>query len=165
MLWLHHAQLLCSDLDTAVKFWVHPSEAIIVRDIASAGVRNVPLPAGYGHRHLYGQPPTHPGQATVHHLAYDTDDISSHPQAMGVSVTPVQADPRGNHIMAQDPEDLLLQVFQPDDHDLAELADFAPTGSTTSPNRKPHEPDTGVTSIAPAAASALTEIPTQHQPS
>lgn len=117
MISLHHAHLMASDLDATIAFWREHFGAEVVLDADFAGARNVFLRVGQGRLHLYAQPPKHAGPAVVHHLGVETDELSglvARLRAAGVSVTDVRELPEARYAMAQGPDGLLLELFQPD---------------------------------------------------
>lgn len=116
MISLHHTHLMASDVDATIAFWCDHFGAKVVFDADFAGARNVFLRVGQGRLHLYAQPPRHAGPATVHHLGIETDalpDLVRRLQAAGVSVTEVRELPDASYAMAQGPDGLLLELFQP----------------------------------------------------
>lgn len=127
MLSLHHAHLMCSDIDATLHFLVKGLTATVIRDVDFAGARNVLLQIGNGRVHLYDQPPRHVGQGTVHHLGIQTDDLESarlRLLGMGISVTEIRSDPLADYVMAQGPDELLLEIFAPRAAVLAELPEY-----------------------------------------
>jgi catechol 2,3-dioxygenase-like lactoylglutathione lyase family enzyme len=113
---LHHAHLYASDIERTIAFWRDHFAAVVVFDADYAGVRNVFLRVGEGRLHLYSQPPKHVGAGTVHHLGVETDALVTlvgRLAAAGVSVTPVRRHPQGDYAMAEAPDGLLLELFQP----------------------------------------------------
>ncbi|CAM4400517.1 Glyoxalase/Bleomycin resistance protein/Dioxygenase superfamily protein [Mycobacterium basiliense] len=127
MLSLHHAHLMCSDIDATLDFLVRGLGADVIRDVDFAGARNVLLQLGSGHVHLYDQAPKHPGQGTVHHLGIQSDDLETarkRLQDIGASVTEIRSDPLADYLMAQGPDKLLLEIFAPRAEVLAELPDY-----------------------------------------
>jgi catechol 2,3-dioxygenase-like lactoylglutathione lyase family enzyme len=117
MISLHHTHLMASDLDATINFWRKHFGAEVVFDADFAGARNVFMRVGQGRLHLYAQPPKHTGPAVVHHLGIETDELSAlvaRLQAAGISVTDVRELPDARYAMAQGPDGLLLELFQPD---------------------------------------------------
>jgi catechol 2,3-dioxygenase-like lactoylglutathione lyase family enzyme len=117
MISLHHTHLMASDVDATIAFWRDHFGAEVVFDDEFAGARNVFMRVGQGRLHLYAQPPKHPGPATVHHLGLETDELRelvARLRAAGVSVTEVRELPTAAYAMAQGPDGLLLELFQPD---------------------------------------------------
>jgi len=134
---LHHTHLMASDVDATIEFWREHFAAEVVFDGDFAGARNVFLQVGQGRLHLYAQPPRHTGPATVHHLGLETDELDALVQrlkAAGVSVTDVRRLPAASYAMAQAPDGLLLELFQPNpeyvDAELAGRAYFATLRTT-----------------------------------
>ncbi len=116
MISLHHTHLMASDIDATIAFWRDHFGAEVVFDDDFAGARNVFLRLGEGRLHLYAQPPKHSGPATVHHLGVETDELRElvgRLRAAGVSVTDVRELPDASYAMAQGPDGLLLELFQP----------------------------------------------------
>jgi catechol 2,3-dioxygenase-like lactoylglutathione lyase family enzyme len=116
MISLHHTHLMASDVDATIAFWRDHFAAEVVFDGEFAGARNVFLRVGEGRLHLYAQPPKHSGPATVHHLGLETDELRelvARLRAAGVSVTEVRELPAAAYAMAQGPDGLLLELFQP----------------------------------------------------
>lgn len=116
MLNLHHAHLFASDVARTIDFWRDHFGAVVVLDATYAGVRNVFLRIGQGRLHLYSQSPRHAGAGTVHHLGIETDELDAlvgRLGAAGVSVTDVRRHPEGDYAMAEGPDGLLLELFQP----------------------------------------------------
>jgi catechol 2,3-dioxygenase-like lactoylglutathione lyase family enzyme len=116
MLSLHHVHLMASDIEASIAFWRDHFGAVAMLDAEFAGARNVFLRVGEGRLHLYSQPPKHVGQGTVHHLGVETDELETlvgRLKAAGVSVTDVRRHPEACYAMAQGPDGLLLELFQP----------------------------------------------------
>ena len=116
MLSLHHVHLFASDADRTIGFWREHFGATVMLDADFAGARNVFLRVGEGRLHLYSQPPRHAGSGTVHHLGIETDELESlvgRLRAAEVSVTEIRRHPEGDYAMAQAPDGLLLELFQP----------------------------------------------------
>ena len=116
MLSLHHTHLFASDVDRSIAFWRDHFDAMVLVDTVFAGARNVFMRIGEGRLHLYDQPPKHAGAGTVHHLGVETDELEAlvgRLKAAGVSVTEVRRHPEGDYAMAQGPDGLLLELFQP----------------------------------------------------
>lgn len=128
MVSLHHAHLMASDVDATIAFWRDAFDAEVVGDLTFAGARNVFMRVGEGRLHLYDQPPRHVGQGTVHHLGIQADDLDAlvnRLRGMGVSVTDVRREPAGAYAMAEGPDELLLELFEPNRDALpAELREF-----------------------------------------
>ena len=129
---LHHVHLMASDIEATIAFWVEHFAAEVVLDAEFAGARNVFLRVGEGRLHLYAQAPRHQGQATVHHLGIETDELDelvARLRAAGVSVTDVRRYREASYAMAKGPDGLLLELFQPDpanmDPGLADAGYFA----------------------------------------
>jgi catechol 2,3-dioxygenase-like lactoylglutathione lyase family enzyme len=116
MLSLHHTHLFASDIDASIAFWRDHFGATLVLDVGFAGARNVFLRVGEGRLHLYAQPPKQAGAGTVHHLGVETDELDAlvaRLKAAGISVTEVRRHVEGDYAMAQAPDGLLLELFQP----------------------------------------------------
>lgn len=117
MISLHHVHLMASDVEATIAFWRDHFRAEVMLDVEFAGARNVFLKVGDGRLHLYAQPPKHEGQAVVHHLGIETDELEAlvhRLSAAGVSVTEVRRYPEASYAMAKGPDGLLLEIFQPD---------------------------------------------------
>jgi catechol 2,3-dioxygenase-like lactoylglutathione lyase family enzyme len=113
---LHHTHLFASDVDRSIAFWRDHFGAVVVVDTEFAGARNVFMRIGEGRLHLYDQAPKHAGAGTVHHLGIETDDLESlvaRLKVAGVSVTDVRRHAEADYAMAQGPDGLLLELFQP----------------------------------------------------
>jgi len=116
MLSLHHVHLFASDIDRTIAFWREYFGAVIVLDIGYAGARNVFMRVGEGRLHLYDQPPKHAGAGTVHHLGIETNELDALAARLGgdgISVTDIRRHPEGDYAMAEAPDGLLLELFQP----------------------------------------------------
>jgi catechol 2,3-dioxygenase-like lactoylglutathione lyase family enzyme len=114
---LHHAHLMASDIDATIAFWREGFGAEVVGDVEFAGARNIFLRVGASRIHLYDQPPKSAGQATVHHLGVQTDELETVVQrlrTLGVSVTDIRREPGAAYAMAEGPDRLLVEIFQPD---------------------------------------------------
>jgi catechol 2,3-dioxygenase-like lactoylglutathione lyase family enzyme len=114
---LHHTHLMATDIDATISFWRDGFGAEVVADLDFAGARNVFLRIGTGRIHLYDQPPRTTGPTTVHHLGIQTDAIEpvvQHLREMGVSVTDIRHEPSAAYAMAEGPDRLLIEIFQPD---------------------------------------------------
>jgi catechol 2,3-dioxygenase-like lactoylglutathione lyase family enzyme len=118
---------VATDVDATIAFWRERFDADVVYDTDFAGARNVFLRIGAGHLHLYDQPPKTLGQGTVHHLGIQTDQLDrvvERLRALGVSVTDVRHHATADYAMAQGPDQLLIELFQPHQHAIpAELRD------------------------------------------
>ena len=116
MLSLHHTHLFASDVDHSIAFWRDHFGAVVLVDTVFAGARNVFLRIGEGRLHLYDQAPKHVGAGTVHHLGIETDELDAlvgRLKVGGVSVTDVRRHAEGDYAMAEGPDGLLLELFQP----------------------------------------------------
>ncbi len=116
MLSLHHTHLFATDVDRSIGFWRDHFGAVVLVDAVFAGARNVFMRVGEGRLHLYDQPPKHAGAGTVHHLGIETDGLDAlvaRLKAAGVSVTDVRRHAEGDYAMAEAPDGLLLELFQP----------------------------------------------------
>ena len=116
MLSLHHTHLFASAIEASIAFWREHLGATVVLDTGFAGARNVFLRVGEGRLHLYAQPPKQAGAGTVHHLGIETDQLDAlvaRLKAAGISVTEVRRHLEGDYAMAQAPDGLLLELFQP----------------------------------------------------
>jgi catechol 2,3-dioxygenase-like lactoylglutathione lyase family enzyme len=114
---LHHVHLMTSDVEATIAFWRDHFGADVLFDGDFAGARNVFLKIGEGRLHLYAQPPKHAGPGTVHHLGIETNELVALVAALksaGVSVTDIRRVPGAAYAMAKGPDDLLLELFQPD---------------------------------------------------
>ncbi|MFI7129269.1 VOC family protein [Nonomuraea sp. NPDC050153] len=117
MINLHHAHLMAGDIDATIAFWRDGFGAQVVHDGVFAGARNVFLTVGAGRIHLYDQPPRTTERSTVHHLGIQTDELDAvveRLRAMDVSVTPIRHEPTARYAMAEGPDRLLLEIFEPD---------------------------------------------------
>ncbi|WP_433594756.1 VOC family protein [Nocardia sp. CA-145437] len=134
---MHHVHLMAADIDTTVSFWRYGFGGQVVHDAEFAGARNVFLRIGTGRIHLYEQPPKHLGQGTVHHVGVQTDELESvvaRVRAMGYSVTDIRVEPTASYAMAQGPDRLLVEIFQPDPAGLPpELHEFFGLEISTTP--------------------------------
>jgi catechol 2,3-dioxygenase-like lactoylglutathione lyase family enzyme len=113
---LHHTHLMATDIDATIAFWREGFDAEVMYDTEFAGARNVFLRIGAGHLHLYDQPPKTLGQGTVHHLGIQTDQIErlvERLRALGTSVTDIRRHATADYAMAQGPDQLLIELFQP----------------------------------------------------
>jgi catechol 2,3-dioxygenase-like lactoylglutathione lyase family enzyme len=128
MINLHHAHLMASDIDATIAFWRDGLGAKVVYDVEFAGARNVFMTVGSGRIHLYDQPPRSTERSTVHHLGIQTDELETvvaRLRGMGVSVTDIRRKSTAVYAMAEGPDRLLLEIFQPDLTDLpVELAAY-----------------------------------------
>jgi catechol 2,3-dioxygenase-like lactoylglutathione lyase family enzyme len=116
MLSLHHTHLFASDVDRSIAFWRDHFGAVVVLDTVFADARNVFMRIGEGRLHLYDQAPEHAGAGTVHHLGIETDELDAlvtRLRAAGVSVTDVRRHAEADYAMAQAPDGILLELFQP----------------------------------------------------
>lgn len=116
MVSLHHTHLMASDIDRTIGFWVEGFGAEVIFDREFAGARNVFMTIGGGRLHLYDQQPKVVGQATVHHLGVQTDQLEATVErlrGMGASVTDIRREPDAAYAMAQGPDDLLIEIFEP----------------------------------------------------
>jgi catechol 2,3-dioxygenase-like lactoylglutathione lyase family enzyme len=108
---------MATDIDATIAFWRDGFGAEIAADLQFAGARNVFLRLGDGRIHLYDQPPRTAGAGTVHHLGVQTDELQTvvaRLRDLGVSVTNIRNEPSAAYAMAQGPDDLLVEIFQPD---------------------------------------------------
>jgi catechol 2,3-dioxygenase-like lactoylglutathione lyase family enzyme len=126
MLSLHHTHLFASDVDRSIAFWRDHFGAVVLVDTVFAGARNVFMRVGEGRLHLYDQAPKHVGAGTVHHLGIETDELDAlvaRLKVAGVSVTDVRRHAEADYAMAQGPDGILLELFQPHaEHVSASLA-------------------------------------------
>jgi catechol 2,3-dioxygenase-like lactoylglutathione lyase family enzyme len=116
MLSLHHTHLFAADVDRSIAFWRDHFGAVVLVDTVFAGARNVFMRVGEGRLHLYDQAPKHAGAGTVHHLGIETDELDAlvaRLKVAGVSVTDVRRHAEGDYAMAEAPDGLLLELFQP----------------------------------------------------
>jgi catechol 2,3-dioxygenase-like lactoylglutathione lyase family enzyme len=116
MLSLHHAHLFATDVERSIEFWTRHFGAELLADETLMGARNVFLRVGEGRLHFYSQPPKHAGAGTVHHLGIETDDLAglvARLREAGVSLTDIRRHPQADYAMAQAPDGLLLELFQP----------------------------------------------------
>ena len=117
MIRLHHIHLMATDIDATIAFWRDGFGAEVAADLEFAGARNVFLRVGDGRLHLYDQPPAHSGAGTIHHAGIQTDQLDvlvSRLRDLGVSVTDVRTEPTAAYAMAKGPDELLIEIFQPD---------------------------------------------------
>jgi catechol 2,3-dioxygenase-like lactoylglutathione lyase family enzyme len=109
---------MASDIEATIAFWRDGFGADVVADLEFAGARNIFLRVGDGRLHLYDQPPARrSGAGTVHHLGIQTDELDAlldRLRALGVSVTDIRAEPTASYAMAKGPDDVLVELFQPD---------------------------------------------------
>lgn len=128
MINMHHAHLMASDIETTIAFWREGFGAEVAYDVTFAGSRNVFLRVGTGRIHLYDQAPKTVGQGTVHHVGIQTDELEmvvERVRALGWSVTKIRTEPTASYAMAKGPDDLLIEIFQPDPtHVPAHLHEF-----------------------------------------
>lgn len=128
MINMHHAHLMATDIEATICFWRDGFGGEVVYDAEFAGARNVFLRIGTGRIHLYDQPPKHLGQGTVHHVGVQTDELETvvdRVRTLGYSVTDIRVEPTASYAMAQGPDNLLIEIFQPDPHRIpAELHEF-----------------------------------------
>jgi catechol 2,3-dioxygenase-like lactoylglutathione lyase family enzyme len=113
---LHHTHLFASDVDRSIVFWRDHFGAVVLLDTEFAGARNVFMRVGEGRLHLYDQAPKHAGAGTVHHLGIETDELDAlvaRLKVARVSVTDVRRHAEGDYAMAEGPDGLLLELFQP----------------------------------------------------
>jgi catechol 2,3-dioxygenase-like lactoylglutathione lyase family enzyme len=113
---LHHTHIFASDVARTIAFWRAHFGAVVVADTEVMGARNVFLRVGEGRLHLYAQSPRREGQGTVHHLGIETSelaDLVARLRAAGVSVTGIRRHPQADYAMAEAPDGLLLELFQP----------------------------------------------------
>jgi catechol 2,3-dioxygenase-like lactoylglutathione lyase family enzyme len=135
---LHHVHLMTSDVDETITFWRDHFGAVVALDTIFAGARNVFLQVGQGRIHLYAQAPKQFGSGTVHHLGIETDELPSltaRLKSAGVSVTDIRHHAEADYAMAEGPDGLLLELFQPHDiaanKELREAGYFASLGNDT----------------------------------
>lgn len=108
---------MASDIDATIAFWREAFDAELVADLEFAGARNVFIRIGTGRIHLNDQPPRAIGPSTVHHLGVQTDEIDVVVQRlvqMGTSVTEIRHEPGATHVIAEGPDRMLIEIFQPD---------------------------------------------------
>jgi len=113
---LHHTHIFASDVERTISFWREHFGALVLADEEVMGARNVFLRVGEGRLHLYAQSPRQAGQGTVHHLGIETSelaDLVARLKAAGVSVTEIRRHPQADYAMAEAPDGLLLELFQP----------------------------------------------------
>lgn len=113
---LHHTHIFASDVERTIAFWREHFGAEVLADADVMGARNVFMRVGEGRLHLYAQSPKHVGQGSVHHLGIETNelaDLVARLEAAGVSVTDIRRHPQADYAMAEAPDGLLLELFQP----------------------------------------------------
>jgi len=116
MISLHHTHLFASDVDATIRFWRDHFGAQVIMDAVFAGARNVFMRVGEGRLHLYDQHPKHAGAGTVHHLGIETSELGAlvtRLKTAGISVTDVRCQAEADYAMAQGPDGLLLELFEP----------------------------------------------------
>ncbi len=136
MISLHRAHLMASDLGATIAFWCDGFGGEVVHDVDFAGARNVFLRVGGGGVHLYDQRPRTSGRGTVHHLGVLTDeleDVVERLRALGHSVTDIRRGPAAAYAMAEGPDSLLVEIFQPD---LSTVLSVTVPGGAMSDRRK-----------------------------
>jgi alcohol dehydrogenase-like protein len=87
------------------------------RAVEFAGARNVFLRVGSGRIHLYDQPPKTTDRGALHHLGVVSDELEhvvERLRALGHSVTDIRREPTAAYAMAEGPDRLLVEIFQPD---------------------------------------------------
>jgi catechol 2,3-dioxygenase-like lactoylglutathione lyase family enzyme len=107
---------MASDIDATIAFWRDDLGGVVAYDGEFAGARNVLIRVGTGRVHVYDQPPRTVGQGTVHHLGVQTNKLEAvveRLRALGVSVTDVRDEPAASYAMAEGPDRLLVEIFQP----------------------------------------------------
>jgi catechol 2,3-dioxygenase-like lactoylglutathione lyase family enzyme len=111
---LHHAHLMSTDLDTALRFYVEHFGGEVVADLDFAGARNVFMRVGRGALHFYDQPPNQRGP--INHLGMcveDLDECVAELAAAGFTPRPIRDTGAGRYAMVEAPDGVLLELFEP----------------------------------------------------
>ena len=111
---LHHAHLMSTDLEAALRFYADHFGGEIVADMDFAGARNVFMRVGGAALHFYDQPPNRRGP--VNHLGMCVDDLDAcvaELAAAGHHPRPIVDTGMGRYSMVEGPDGVLLEVFEP----------------------------------------------------
>ena len=114
---VHHTHLMASDIDASLEFYRHWFDAVVVADFDYAGARNVFVAVGSGRLHFYDQPPRSTERNAVNHIGLVVEGLDALAAAMaeaGIELPKgVQRFPDGNYLMVQAPDQVLLELFEP----------------------------------------------------
>ena len=121
---LHHAHLFASNLDESIKFYQDMFGAEILFDLKMAEARNVMISIGSSKINFYDQPPKDQGRGAIHHLGIETDDIEVlvvHMKDNGFQfIKQIKSFGPLKYIMAEAPDNVLLELFEVVKNKLAE---------------------------------------------
>ena len=128
MITLHHVHLMSTNLPASIAFWVDHFGGRVIQDTVFAGARNVFLQVGEGRIHFYEQSPRTTDRGVVHHLGIQTDELETLVERLRlaeISVTEVRRNPTANYAMASGPDNLLIELFEPNTYTVsAELQGY-----------------------------------------
>ncbi len=113
---LHHVHLFASDLEKSIQFYCDMFGAKVIFDRKMAGARNVLISIGTGKINFYDQRPKNQGRGVVHHLGIETNDLEGlveHMKSKGYKFKKsIRNYGAWKYIMAEAPDNLLLELFQ-----------------------------------------------------
>lgn len=124
MISLHHPHLMTTDIDATIAFWRDGFGGHVVDDLEFAGVRNVFMRIGEDRLHLYAQPPRTRERSAVDHLGVQSDELEqlvARLRGPAAPVTHIREQPGARYAMAEGPDGVLIELFEPD------LTEAAPT--------------------------------------
>jgi len=117
---LHHVHIFASDVEQTIAWWCQHLDAKVLFDGDLAGSRNVLIVVGTGRLNIYAQPPRDSGRGAVHHLGIRVTglrDLWERLRSSGVSSQHGLREHDGwRYVMVRAPDDLLLELFEFDDH-------------------------------------------------
>jgi Glyoxalase/Bleomycin resistance protein/Dioxygenase superfamily len=128
--------MMAGDVEATFAFCRDGFGGEVACDGEFAGARNVLIRVGAGRLHLYDQPPKSVGQGTVHHIGVQTDELKAvvnRLRALGVSVTDIRHELAASYAMAEEPDRVLVEIFQP--NPAACRQSFATTSRSRSEDR------------------------------
>ncbi len=111
---LHHAHLMSTDLDAALRFYREHFGGEVVADLDFAGARNVFMRVGRAALHFYDQPPGRRGP--INHLGMCVEDLDAcvaELAAAGFRPRPIKDTGAGRYSMVEAPDGVLLELFEP----------------------------------------------------
>jgi len=111
---LHHAHLMSTDLDAALRFYREHFGGEVVADMDFAGARNVFMRVGRAALHFYDQPPNQRGP--INHLGMCVEDLDKCLAELtdaGFRPRPIKDTGAGRYAMVEAPDGVLLELFEP----------------------------------------------------
>ena len=123
---LHHVHIFASDLSASIAWYRDMLGGEVRWDGDFAGARNVFMKIGRGRLHLYDQPPRDRARGAIHHIGIRTDDLDAlHERLLSRGVgfrSGIRDFDYARYIMCAAPDDVLLELFEPNSERLPKAA-------------------------------------------